>query len=191
MYGKIIAIDPGDIESGYVLVTHNGQEITKIIDKGKIKNEDMYTVLYNHATYYSEDKNTVMATDLAIEMIASYGMPVGKTVFDTCVWVGRFAEYTEGAAEKKLGIIGKEPKEVNYTKYIYRRDEKMNICGTMKAKDANIRQALIDRYAPNTPNSGKGTAKEPGFFYGFKADIWQAFAVAVTYFDMYVKGDTK
>lgn len=191
MYGRIIAIDPGDIESGYVVVAHDGQEITEIIDKGKIKNEDMYDVLYDDAIYYSKNKNKFMATDLAIEMIANYGMPVGKTVFDTCVWVGRFAEYTECAAQDKLAERGEWLPDSNYTKFIYRKDEKMNICGTMKAKDANIRQALIDRYAPNTPNSGKGTAKEPGFFYGFKADIWQAFAVAVTYFDMYVKGETK
>ena len=56
--------------------------------------------------------------------------------------------------------------------FIYRKDEKMNLCGSMKAKDSNIIQALIDRFAPNTPNKGKGTKKEPGWFYGFKKDIW-------------------
>ena len=54
----------------------------------------------------------------------------------------------------------------------------------MKAKDTNIKQALIDIYAPNTSNNGKGTKKEPGFFYGFKADIWQAMAIAHTYKEM-------
>ncbi len=103
-------------------------------------------------------------------MIASYGMGVGKSVFETCVWIGRFIE-----------VIGD-----NY-KYIYRKDEKMNLCGSMKAKDSNIVQALIDRFAPNTSNKGKGTKKEPGWFYGFKKDIWQAYAVGVTYYDMYLK----
>ena len=40
-------------------------------------------------------------------------------------------------------------------------------------------QALVDRFAPGQPNHGKGTKAEPGFFYGFRADVWQAFALAV------------
>lgn len=56
----------------------------------------------------------------------------------------------------------------------------------MSAKDKNIRQALIDRYGV------VGTKKNPGFFYvngtKFAKDMWQAMAVAVTYFDKYVRG---
>lgn len=99
--------------------------------------------------------------DIVIEMIASYGMPVGKEVFETCVWIGKFAE-ASGMKEN----------------YIYRKDEKMNLCHSMKAKDSNIRQALIDRFGI------VGTKKNPGWFYGFKADIWQAYAVGITYLDI-------
>ena len=106
---------------------------------------------------------------LVIEMIASYGMPVGKEVFDTCVWIGRFIQQTDE--------IGK-----SYS-YIYRKDEKMNICNSMKAKDSNIRQALIDRFGE------VGTKKNPGWFYGFKADVWSAYAVGITYIDMKKKGE--
>ena len=74
-------------------------------------------------------------------MVASYGMPVGKEVFETCVWIGRF---------KELAIMNN--KEVEY---IYRKDEKMNICYSMRAKDSNIRQALIDRFGE------VGTKKKP------------------------------
>ena len=100
-----------------------------------------------------------------IEMIASYGMAVGQSIFDTCVWIGRFIE-------------------VSYTyDLIYRKDVKMCLCGSMRAKDANIRQALIDKF-------GKpGTIKAPNLIYGetnrvedkMKADLWSALAVAITW----------
>ena len=161
----ILAIDPGNIESGYVYLC----EDLSIVECGKILNEELLKKINNANFYPKGDEH------FAIEMVASYGMPVGKTVFDTCVWIGRFYQ----------AIKNKYP-GVDIT-LIYREDEKLNLCHTKKAKDSNITQALVDRFAPNTPNKGKGTKKEPGWFYGFKKDIWQAYAVGVTYWDMYIK----
>jgi hypothetical protein len=101
---------------------------------------------------------------VAIEMIASYGMAVGKEVFETCVWIGRFRQALENNSVQNL-------------KFIYRKDEKMNLCHSMKAKDSNIRQALIDRFGE------VGTKKKPGWFYGVSKDVWAAIAVGVTYAD--------
>jgi len=162
----IVAIDPGNIESGYVYLC----EDLSVVECGKISNEELLTRIYNKDFYPGGEVH------FAIEMIASQGMAVGKSVFETCVWVGIFTE----AIRNEYCI---KPK------YIYRQDEKMNLCNSMRAKDSNIIQALIDRFAPNTPNKGKGTKKEPGWFYGFKKDIWQAYAVGVTYHDMYLKGE--
>lgn len=156
---KILAIDPGNMHSGYVVVEHDGAEIRRVMDKGKVENAEVFDVIRQNAD-----------ADVAIEMVASYGMAVGAEVFDTCVWIGRFAQ----AAGK-------------YT-LIYRKDEKLYLCGRLNAKDANITQALCDRFAAGQPNRGKGTARLPGFFHGFYADIWQAMAVAVTYFDKHVRG---
>lgn len=159
----ILAIDPGNIESAIVLIDDN----LKPLEVGKYNNENVRQELRRYIKKYGYDLN------IAIEMVASYGMGVGSTVFDTCVWIGRFIEMIES---------------YNLNHYlIFRKDEKMNLCHTMKAKDSNIIQALVDRFAPNTPNKGKGTKKEPGWFYGFKKDIWQAYAVAVTYSDIYLK----
>ena len=97
-------------------------------------------------------------------------MSVGQTVFETCVWIGRFKEIAEAQNIK--------------VDYIYRKDEKMNLCYSMKAKDSNIRQALIDSFGV------VGTKKNPGWFYGFKKDIWAAYAVGITYLDMYLKTNT-
>jgi len=175
MNNLIFAIDPGNVESGYVVVEHDGNEIVKVLECGKLENEELCRVM--------GDWLSVHNCDFAIEMIASYGMSVGREVFDTCVWIGRFWQYAVDTEYIDCGYC-EEPT------LIYRKDEKLNICGTLKAKDTNIKQALVDRYAPGEKNDGKGTKKKPGFFYGFKADIWQAFAVAVTYFDLHVKGKT-
>lgn len=168
----ILAIDPGNIESGIVVIRE--RDLKPLVAE-KITNEELLDNLLMDR--YERLEETEYISHVAIEMIASYGMAVGKSVFETCVWIGRFIQALEN----------------NYyndsLKFIYRKDEKMNLCHSMKAKDSNIIQALIDRFAPNTPNKGKGTKKEPGWFYGFKKDIWQAYAVGVTYYDLYLKGE--
>ena len=143
----ILAIDPGNEESAYVLME---KETYKPIEFDKIGNAQMLMKL-----------KELKYDTLVIEMIASYGMPVGASVFDTCVWIGRFIQM----------------RQCPDYEYIYRKEEKINLCGSMKAKDSNIRQALIDRFGE------VGTKKAQGFFYGFKKDIWAAFAVGCTYLD--------
>lgn len=145
---EILAIDPGNIDSAYVLVNENYE----ILAKGKITNEQLLELI---------TLTNSKVDEFVIEKIASYGMAVGATVFDTCIWIGRFWQVSNAKTKS----------------YVYRKDEKINLCGTMKAKDGNIRQALIDRFGE------VGTKSNQGFFFGFKADIWVAYAVAVTYLD--------
>jgi hypothetical protein len=154
----ILAIDPGNIESAFVFLDEN----LKPMDKGKIKNDELLKII-NEIT----EMGKADMFDFAIEMVASYGMPVGCEVFDTVFWIGRFFE-AAGSFNKKVRI--------------YRKEEKINLCGTMRAKDSNIIQALKDRFGD------KGTKAAPGWFYGFSKDVWQAYAVGVTYHDLYLKG---
>lgn len=160
----LVAVDPGNVQSGYVIVRYdrNTFEVTRILDKGKVDNDKLFPAI----RYYA-----MTDFDFAIEMIASYGMAVGAEVFETCVFIGRCLEYVDNVQEE--GDVRR----------VYRKDEKLCLCGSTKAKDANIMQALIDRYAYGQPNKGKGTKSNPGFFYGFSKDMWAAFAVAVTYLD--------
>ena len=129
----------------------------ELIDFDKQPNNDVMNILLK----------TLSTIDVvAIERVASYGMPVGREVFETCEWIGRFAQ----EAEKKTNIS-----------YIYRKDEKLYLCGEMRAKDANIRAALIERFAKHDLKNGRGTKSNPDYFYGVKADEWAACAIAVTF----------
>lgn len=98
---------------------------------------------------------------LALEMVASYGMAVGAEVFRTVWWTGRFAQVS--------------PRPI---REVYRRDVKSHICGSQKAKDANVRAALIDRWGGKA--AAVGTKKQPGPLYSVKSHAWAALAVAVT-----------
>lgn len=151
----ILAIDPGNTHSGWCEIDDN----YNVINKGKHLNTTIIDLIGMQGNN----------TDVVIEMVASYGMAVGQTVFDTCVWIGRFMQCN--------------PKK---SSTLFRKDVKMNICGQTRAKDSNIRQALIDRfsYERHKAKGGKGTKKDPGFFYGFKSDIWAAYALGVTYLDI-------
>lgn len=155
----ILAIDPGNIESAYVLLKPANFQFLRF---GKLKNDDMREVIRSLRDEYD-------IRPLVIEGIASYGMPVGREVFDTCIWSGR---YTELAVSLDIPV-----------EYVYRKDIKLHICGQTRAKDSNIRMALIDRFAKSDLKNGKGTKANPDVFYGFSRDVWAAAAVAVYYAD--------
>jgi hypothetical protein len=65
----ILAIDPGNVESAYVVLDDN----LKAVEFAKIKNELLIGFLYGD--------RFLKVNNFAIEMIASYGMAVGKEVF--------------------------------------------------------------------------------------------------------------
>jgi hypothetical protein len=148
---NIFAIDPGTTQSGWCVFGPSG-----VVCSGVMPNDELVQRVADTG-----------ASRLAIEMIASYGMPVGREVFETCVWIGRFKQawHTPDAVE-----------------LVYRKDVKMHLCGTTKAKDPNVRQALLDMF-PRT-GGGKtpqvGTKGQPGPLFGVSSHAWAALGVAVT-----------
>jgi hypothetical protein len=140
---SILAIDPGTHESGWCVFSFG-----TVLACGIEPNHDVLARVYRGG-----------ADELAIEMIASYGMAVGKEVFETCVWIGRYQQ------------MWKRPEDV---RLVYRKDVKLHLCGSPRAKDPNVRQALLDLLGP------QGTKKAPGPLYGVKSHAWSALGVAVT-----------
>lgn len=139
---RILSLDPGTSQTAF-LVWDKG-----IVEFGILPNEEMLSRI--------KENNFGGAELCAIEWIASYGMPVGKEVFETCLFIGRMIERVR----------------MPY-KLIYRKDVKMFLCGTMRAKDANVRQALIDLVGV------QGTKKNPGPTFGITSHTWSALAIAL------------
>lgn len=156
---KILAIDPGTVQSAWCVF-----DGSRVVESAIGSNESLLCMLRDVSWYVGID-------ELAIEMVASYGMPVGKEVFETVLWIGRFVE----AASSN----GRE------VQLVYRKDVKMHLCNSHKAKDANIRQAILDRF-PRTGGGSTpqiGIAKCPGPLYGVSSHVWAALAVAITRHD--------
>lgn len=149
----ILGIDPGTTHSA--AVWWDGD---KVLGYEYLENNQLLAAL-------APTTVPVKVYQVAIEMIASYGMPVGRETFETVRWIGRFQQH--------LIYCGYSEPEL-----LYRKDIKLHLCGSMRAKDANVRQALIDRFGP------PGTKGKPGALYGIKSHGWAALAVAVTAWDL-------
>lgn len=141
---RIFALDPGTSQTGWVLLCDGEVE-----DSGVHPNHDVLSWVYAGQR----------ADVLAIEMMKARGMPTSNDEFKTLVWIGRFQQAWRAPDAVRL---------------VYRQDVKLHVCGSMKAKDPNIRAALIDLIGP------QGTKKNQGPTYGVSSHAWAALGVAVT-----------
>ena len=158
---RVAAIDPGPEESALVVI-----EGDKLLFAGIEQNQCILLRLRN-ALWSPLLKDA----HLVIEQVASYGMSVGAEVFETCTWSGKFAEAWSNAAM--------DTKEVHRMK---RKEVVLEVCGSTKAKDSNVRQAMIDRWGP--PRIGKGKTGKPGPTHEVTADSWQALALGTAFRDI-------
>ena len=169
-----MGIDPGNEQSAYIMIRQDGlpvRDVGDVLEGGKVRNRELLRTVRDLAAL----KRAMQPIIVGIEMVASYGMPVGKSVFDTARWTGRFEEAARGL-ETYL-VYRKSPNKDNGIDSVC-----MHLCKSTRAKDSNVRQALIDRY--ETTGGGKipqiGTKSKPGPLYGISADVWSALAVAIT-----------
>ncbi len=126
----------------------------EVTEKGILENDK----LLNKLRFYK-------AMPMVVEEIRCYGMAVGVTTFETVFWTGRFCERWEYSWHR-----------------IPRMDVKMHICHDPRAKDPNIRQAIIDRFGGKDKAIGKKASQGP--LYGMKKDLWAALALALTFWEL-------
>jgi hypothetical protein len=141
---NVLGIDPGPELTAFVWF-----DGSRVGLNGIVTNEEMLALLAQAQT---------VGANIYCEDIASYGMAVGASVFGTCIWIGRYWQRVIGHARFHR---------------VYRRDVKLHLCHSPRAKDGNVRVALIDRIGP------QGTKKQPGPTYGLRSHTWAALAVAV------------
>ena len=174
----LIAIDPGTTESAYVMMRPD----YSIISAAKVVNEGLRQLIMLGG-----------ADEMIIEVMEARTLNVGKgqrdmppqkigdETYETCYWIGRYMECAE-----RLGMP---------VHRIKRQQEKSTLIPSKKNKlpplpewagkgaDAQIRAALVQRFAKHDTKNGKGTAACKDVFYGFKSDMWNAYAVGVTHLD--------
>lgn len=163
---RILAIDPGTTQSGWCLYFDEEPQRS-----GVAENHEVLRMIGRHV----EDFGPVGV--LAVEMVASYGMAVGKETFRTVWWSGRYAQAWLHDTTRDRGELLE----------VYRAEVKTEICRSQKANDSNIRQAIIDRYGGKEAAIGKKAA--PGPLYGVKSHGWAALAVAITAAERLRRGD--
>src|SRR3546814_7548008 len=78
-------------------------------------------------------------------------MPMGEDSIETVIWTGRFVQ------------AWRDPASVRMVK---RREVKSHLCGSARAKDPNVRQALIDQVG------APGLKASPGPTYGVTSHAW-------------------
>lgn len=154
---NILALDVGTERTAYTLLNSNYE----ILSSDIISNEELLIEI---------KKMKEFANIFVFEEFASYGMPIGKTTMEAIKWNGRFIQKALDCGYKEIVPM-------------LRKDVKINLCQTMKAKDTNIRVALVERYAKHDFKRGKGTKDNPDVLYGFKKDMYSSLAIATTYFD--------
>jgi hypothetical protein len=148
----VFAIDPGYYKSAGVF--YDG---TRIVSHDILPNENML-VAVRHA-----EADVLVIEEMQL-FASSYG--VGREVFDSVFWSGRFAErWSPRPFERVL------------------RSKVRGHLGASKGGDAAVRASLIDRFGPYKEQA-IGRKSAPGPLYGIKADCWSALALAVTWYDL-------
>jgi hypothetical protein len=140
----VYGVDPGPEKTGWVL--WDGKQV---LDGGaETPNQEFLNRL----------ATSTVPIPMYVEMIASYGMAVGKETFQTCVWIGRYVEV--------WSILGFP------WQFCYRLNIRTHHCHDGRAGDSNVNAALRDKYG------GKGTKKNPGPMFKVSSHMWSALAVA-------------
>lgn len=141
----VIGIDPGTKQSAYV--AWDGEFVREL---GTVENPALAKYL----------RTADRAACVVFESVESYGMNVGRSIFQTIFWTGRLFQI----ARDTIG-----PKQVSR---LPRRAVKKHLQLGPGAGDKDVRRALIRRLD-----------RHPEQWHNLKSHQWSALAIAVTWWD--------
>jgi hypothetical protein len=150
---RVLSIDAGNIQSAYIIFCNIEK---RVVQKNILPNNEFLNEIL-HSCF----------DEVAIEKIISMGMPVGDTTFQTVFQNGRIYQ----AIYDKFGIVAN----------LYSRlDIKVHLCYTTRAKDPNVRMALVNRFGePSTKKNPHNIYNELTDKIYFGTHFWSCLAVAM------------
>ena len=183
---KYLAVDPGTTESAYCGMNDD----YSLRSAAKVPNDKLLQLI-SLGGYDALVIECMEARTLNVKKPDPDGKPqppqkVGDETYETCIWIGRFME----AAYRRNMSVHR----------VYRSEERRTLVPSKQNKlpplpapvpksiDAQVRMALIRRFARHDRKNGKGRKNCPDVFYGFKTDMWNAFAVGVVHLDKVKRG---
>lgn len=125
----VVAVDPGTTLSGVVVC-----QVGKIVGAEVRDNAELVRWLRDVPPV-----QLGVPWILALERVSHYGagVPVGREVFDTVRWTGRFQEAWRG----RVCLVE-------------RTTAKLHLCSSRNAKPAGVRQAILDRWGGDSAALG-------------------------------------
>lgn len=159
----LLALDPGSEKTGVVLMDPDTWVISA------------HAILPNPELLLMIQGGAYGASHLVIEEVRSYGNIVGRTIFQTVFWSGRFAQAFESMGVGRWSMM---QRQLVYRSLLARPT------GTDAMVSCAVRDLYAERFAGRLGGGKvpvKGKKASPGPLYGVKADEWQALALALTW----------
>jgi len=149
----IIGIDPGPEHSGLAVLRTVNKIDNPVVERAESETDNESVAIFLD-TFGCGPEDV-----LVVEMIESQGMAVGREVFESVYWIGRFTQAWPGRVVR-----------------VTRKAVKLTMCGTRAAKESEVRRSLLNEYGG--ADRAVGVKKDPGPLYGVKGHAWDAVTVA-------------
>ena len=161
---RILAIDPGPKESGYVVIS----QTYHVINSAKIPNDILHALI-----------DDFLLTEAVLEEAVCRKW-AGREVSDTAFQAGRFHYQLCDKLDGDVTLLN-------------RSKVRWHITGVRKSNDSKVIDSIIKRFQPSAwAEDERGELSRPSMLKiarannlrGFTKDVWQAYALAVTYLDL-------